>query len=766
MRHAPFTQRLARASSQRPWFTLVAWLLIVVVAVVLFRAFESSFRAQDDFLTTPESKRAALLIEQRLPAAQHDTEVVIVSSPTLKVDDPAFRDNVNRLRGELLALGRDEVLAVLTPYAAPSEARALLVSRDQHAALLTVTLAGDQASAFERVAGVLRIATAANGRDGFQVAVTGGAAWGHEAARVAASDLRRAEIIGIPAALIILLVVFGAAATALVPMILAAVAIATASAATAVLGLGVPLTVFAVNMITSMGLAVGIDYSLFTVSRFREERRNGHSVPLAIESTGATANRAVFFSGMTVVLSLLGMLMVPYSAFTSMGAGAICVVLFAVAAALTLLPALLRLLGDRVNALPLPRPRRRARRSSPPPPADARSAGSLWARTAATIMRRPWLSLCFGVALLLAVAAPTFLMQRGVTGVDGLPDRLETKRGFLALSREFSAGWTAPIQVAIDGPVLNPFVFGALNRLRATLAEDGRFTPSSVQIAPSGTLTVVSLLQDSPPTSTEALAHLRDLRERLLPAVFRGVPASVYVGGITAGYVDGLRMIDRFQPIVIAAVLALSFVLLLGAFRSLLVAVTCIAMNILSVGAAYGALVLVFQYGRGANLLGFQRVERVEAYVPVLMFCVLFGLSMDYQVFLLSRIRERYDLGGDSREAVAFGIQSTAGIITGAALIMVAVFAGLASGELVMFQQIGFGLAVAVLLDATVVRTVIAPATIALIGDRYWWLPVWLRWLPQGTVPSRDARRRLEGVDCRHENDTAAPHGHAGAQTE
>jgi RND superfamily putative drug exporter len=335
------------------------------------------------------------------------------------------------------------------------------------------------------------------------------------------------------------------------------------------------------------------------------------------------------------------------------------------------------------------------------------------------------------VVVLLAVAGPTFLMARGATGVISLPERLSTKRGFEILSRDFSAGWAAPVQVVIDGPLLNPSVIAALSRFRSELAADGRFRPVGLQTAPTGTLAVLTLIQNEPPTSEKALANVRELRARLVPAAFGGSVARAYVGGTTAGWFDGLHMIYVFQPIVIALVLALSFILLLVAFRSVVVAGSCILMNLLSVGASYGVLVLVFQYGLGHELLGFTKVDRIEAWVPLLMFCVLFGLSMDYQVFLLSRIRERYDQIGDTREAVAFGIQSTAGIITGAALIMVAVFAGLASGELVMFQQIGFGLAVAVLLDATLVRTVVAPAIITIIGDRYWWLPRWLDWLPR-----------------------------------
>jgi RND superfamily putative drug exporter len=734
------TERLARGAARRPWLTLIVWLLVVCAAVALYAAFGDNYKARESFLADPESRRAADLIAERLPSARHSTEVVIVRSRRYTVDDAAFRAVVADLRRDILAIGRQDILSVTTYQTAAEKLRPFLVSESRHATILPVVMAGGVLESEEHVTGLLDVVAAADDRPGFTVAVTGAGSWNWEADLLAEQDLRRAEVIGIPAALIILVVVFGSLVAAAMPLVLAGVAIFTASAVTALIGEAFSLSVFALNIITSMGLAVGIDYALFIVSRYREETNAGLSPAGAVARTGGTANRAVLFSGLTVVFSLLGMLVVPYSVFTSLGLGASMVVLVAVAAALTLLPALFALLGRRIDALKLRWPRRR--RESAGAVADkpatgqahTQRGGGWWGRAADVIMRRPTISLLLGVAVLLAVATPTFFMVRGATGVTGLPDELNAKRGFDLLSEEFPAGWTAPTQVVIDGPLLNPAVLAGIGRLRSELATDGRFTPTGLETANDGTTTVLTLVQDEPPTGEQALQNVRDLRRDLIPAAMGRAPATVYVGGTTAGFVDGLHMIDVYQPIVIALVLFLSFCLLLVAFRSLLVAATCIAMNLLSVGAAYGALVIVFQYGLGNELFGFRAVDKVEAWVPLLMFCVLFGLSMDYQVFLLSRIRERYDEHGETREAVAFGIRSTAGIITGAALIMVAVFAGLASGRLVMFQQIGFGLAVAVLLDATIVRIVIAPAVITLIGDRYWWLPRWLEWLPRINV--------------------------------
>ncbi len=718
-------------------------------SALAFWLLQGNYQARSDFLTTTDSKRATQLIDERLPAARHATEVVVVRAPGMTVDEPRFRRLVHSLRRDVLQLGRERVLSVTTFYQSDPDVGAYLVSHDRHATIVLVTLAGDVFDSASTVVPLLELTHAYDARRGIEVVTTGVGSWNREAAELSSSDLRRAEIIGIPAALVILVLVFGSLVAAAIPLLLAGVAMIVAAAATAALGSVFPLSVFALNIIISMGLAVGVDYSLFIVSRYREERGAGYAPVPAVGRTGATAHRAILFSGMTVVFSLLGMLIVPYSEFTSLGVGATTVVLVSVAVALSLLPAALGWLGDRVEALSVRRSHRRGAGLSDLPPGGARSAtlspsreaagpaagrGSWWARMAAVVMRRPAVSLLVGVAVLGAVATPTLWLTTGATGVSSLPDHLSAKRGFDLLASEFSAGWAAPVQVVVDGALLDPRTLGALGTLQTRLAEDGRFTPVGLQSAPSGTLAVVSLIQDEAPTSLDALQNVRELRDDLIPEAFRSSLAKVYVGGTTAGFVDGLWLISVFQPVVIALVLTLSFVLLLVAFRSLLVAVTCILMNLLSVGASYGALVLVFQAGLGVDLLGFRRTETVEAWVPLLMFCVLFGLSMDYQVFLLSRIRERYVQTGSTPEAVAFGVQSTAGIITGAAAIMVAVFIGLASGELVMFQQIGFGLAVAVFLDATLVRTVIAPATIVLVGDRYWWLPRWLRWLPHVSI--------------------------------
>ena len=506
----------------------------------------------------------------------------------------------------------------------------------------------------EHMARLYDIVSGADGRDGFTVVLTGTGAWERDASEVAESDLRRGEAIGIPIALVILVIVFASVVAALVPLALGVVAIIVGAALTALLGEGFMVSVFALNIVMMMGLAVGIDYTLFILSRFREELAAGRAVPDAVGRSAATASRAVLFSGMTVVIALCGMLVVPFTIFTSLGAGAILVVAAAVAAALTLLPAVLAPAGPpRERAAAAARPagaaRSRGGRDRSPaaqPGSPAAFGGGFWTRTASAIMRRPVVSLAAGAGILLLLAAPGLDMRRGESGITGLPEDLGTRRGYEILAAEFSSGLTSPILVAVDGDLRDPRVAAALEKLRAEVQADGRFSVTGFERSDEGKLGVLSLAVDADGTGAAAAQAVRELRSDLIPAATAGAPVRVLVGGGPAQFADMIDLIDLYTPIVIAVVLLLSCLLLLVAFRSLVIAVKAVFMNLLSVGAAYGLLTLVFQQGVGAGIFGFQETGVVESWVPLLLFCILFGLSMDYQVFLLSRIRERYDQRG------------------------------------------------------------------------------------------------------------------------
>ena len=446
------------------------------------------------------------------------------------------------------------------------------------------------------------------------------------------------------------------------------------------------MNLFVQQMITMIGLAVGIDYSLFIVSRYREERIRGLEIDDAIALAGATASRAVFFSGLTVVFALAGLMMIPMNIFLSLAMGTITVVLAAVAASLTLLPAVLKIMGDNVNRLSIWIPGLRKRCEGAKCLDEEHEEGhfSFWDRFARVVMRRPVISLVVTVAVLLAASFSYLDIKIGTSGVSTVPDRFLGKQGFEALQQDFGFGGNSPAEIVIDGDVSSAQVDEAIARLLSSLEADAEFGPASpLEVNEAGDLGLLSVSLVGDATSDATIRAVRQLRDEYVPAAFNEVDVDVLVGGYTAGQIDFFDTASTFQPYVIAFVLALSFLLLMVVFHSLVIPIAAIIMNLLSVGAAYGVLVLVFQKGFGNDIFGFPKVEVIEAFIPLMLFAILFGLSMDYQVFLLSRIKEQYDKTGDTAESVIYGVGSTAGLITGAALIMVAVFGGFAAGELV-----------------------------------------------------------------------------------
>ena len=647
------------------------------------------------------------------------SDVVIVRSATKTVDDPEFRAFVEDLYLDIVGLGRNIVRQGTLYYQAGDES---LVSPDRDTTIIPISLNGDSA-----VDDVLEVIHAARADGIFEVAMTGSITLDKDFLETAANDLNVELKIGLPTALVILIIVFGALVAASLPVVLAFISIIVALAATALIGQAFQFSFFVTNMIFMIGLAVGIDYSLFIVSRFREERRRGLEKDAAITKAGSTASQAVLFSGITVILALLGMLIMPQTLFRSLAGGAILVVIAAVLASLTLLPAMLSLLGDKVNALRIPFIGRRQTAEV----GDAASR-NIWELVTRAVMRRPVISLIVTAGLLMAVGLPTFGLNVGFPGVSTLPNDLAAKEGFLLLEEEFSFGLVEPVRIAVSGDIQSAPVQAALDDLAASLASDNSFTGEpTIRVNTSEDLAYITVPVAGDTYSDDTVEAIRRLRSDYIPEAFDGVSAEAFVAGETANSIDFFDMSTGYLPLVFAFVLGLSFILLTLVFRSIVVPIKAIIMNLLSVGAAYGLLVLVFQEGYGASLLGFQQVQNVAAWIPLFLFSVLFGLSMDYHVFLLSRIRERFDETDDNRGSVAYGVRTTAGIITGAALIMVAVFSGFAAGDLVMFQQVGFGLAIAVLLDATIIRIILVPASMRLLGRWNWYLPKWLGWLPQ-----------------------------------
>jgi RND superfamily putative drug exporter len=700
------------------------WAAVIVASfIAIGTLLASGLTTQIALTNDPESARAEDLLEERLRGPEPTNEIVIVRSDTATVDDPQFRSTVEGLYADISALGPGIVAGGTNFYQSNDPS---LVSEDGHTTILPFVMAGDHEEAEDNIGQVLEIVdnADANETQGTEVLIAGGASLGDEFQKQAQHDLERGESFGIPIALLVLVLVFGSLIAAGVPLVLGILGIIVTVGISAVLGQAFQLSFFITNVITMMGLAVGIDYSLFIVSRYREERARGLEKIDAITATGATASRAVFFSGMTVVVALMGMLLIPSTIFRSLAAGAIIVVSISVIISLTLLPAMLGLLGDKVNALKVPFIGKRA------VAVDHEKRGGFWDTVTSTVMKYPVVSLVASAALLIALALPYINITTGSAGVSTLPEDLRARQGFEILMADFSAGLVTPAEIAIEGDVNGAAVQAALADLDAILAEHLEFGAGTFTANEDGSVALYSVPVNGDATSNVVLDSVRALRSDYVPAAFSGVQAEVLVGGDTANALDYINTTSEYTPVVIGFVLLLSFVLLTIVFRSIVVPVKAIIMNLLSVGAAYGILVLVFQEGVGNELLGFQQVDIIEAWVPLWTFSILFGLSMDYHVFLLSRIRERFDRTGDNRESVAFGVRSTAGIITGAALIMAAVFMGVALGELVMFQQMGFGLAIAVLLDATIVRAVLVPSTMTLLGKANWYLPSWLEWLP------------------------------------
>jgi RND superfamily putative drug exporter len=691
---------------------MLAWLGAIVIALALaILLLPGNLTTNGHVTGNPESKQAEDLFYQRFPPDKNGVdELIVVRSPTRTVADPAFRSFLGRLEAQGKATG------------VVHRAFVLRVSSDRHAILIGVQRQAD-------VDRLLSVVEQNDGRDGFSVVMTGEGTLDHDFNELSQHDLKSGELqVGLPAAFIILILVFGAVVAGFVPIVMAIVAIIVALGLCAPIAAIFSLSVFFVNMLTGMGLALGIDYSLFVVSRYREERAHGRPELAAIAASGATASRAVLFSGSVFVIALTGMLLVPSNVMKSLAVGAISVGIVSVLAALTLLPALLGKLGDRVNSLRVPFIGSNV---------GSAEEGRFWGAIVRAVMRRPALYLVTFAALLIAAAVPALGLTLGASGVSTLPDRLESKKGYEALVRDFPQASSSPALIAVVGDVRSPQVRAAISGLRRELAAEPVFGRSDLRFAPSGDVAAIGVEVGGDKTGSRALDAVRHLRSTLIPQAFRGTDARVLVGGDTADNVDFIDAMNAWLPIVFAFVLGLSFVLLTIVFRSIVIAATSIVLNLLSVGAAYGLVILVFRHGIGASLFGFQQVSAIEAWVPLFLFSVLFGLSMDYQVFLLSRIKERYDTTGSTTEAVTYGVSSTARLITGAALIIVAVFSGFAKGDLVMFQQMGFGVAVALLIDATIIRSVLLPAAMRLLGEWNWYLPRWLEWLPRIEIEAR-----------------------------
>ena len=561
-------------------------------------------------------------------------------------------------------------------------------------------------------------------KPGFPVSyVTGEPAIQHDLEPILSVDLRRGGTVALPVALLVLAAVLGVSAAVLIPFVFAACTIAATLAALYLIALALPVSSYAPNLVELIGLGLAIDYSLLVVHRFREELARGQcAVEDAVVRTMETAGRAIVFSGVAVAIGLSVVLIMPVPFMRSLGIAGFLVPIVSIVASLTLQPVLLSLFGRRG----MRRVRVRALR-----PARARGS-DFWARLAGGIMRRPFVVLLAGTTALLAVAAPVMFLRLTPGSISAIPQSTESARGLALLRDGVGPGAVTPIEVVVDtgvaGGARTVAVRAATERLVEGITKDPEaYITATGETAPyvdaSGRYRRVFVVGRHEYGDPAMQALVRRLRSRLVPAARLSAAVRVYVGGAPAQGVDFLARVYGMFPWIVLAVLALTYVVLLRAFRSLLLPLKAVLLNVLTVLASYGLLVVIFRFGAGAELLGLYRIEQVEGWIPVFLFAMLFGLSMDYEVFLVTRMRESWDEHHDNQRAVVEGLRRTGRIITAAAAIMVVAFSGFVAGRVAGLQEFGAGLALAVLLDATIVRMLLVPSLMAVLGSWNWWLP-------------------------------------------
>jgi uncharacterized membrane protein YdfJ with MMPL/SSD domain len=748
-----FSSRIAMWSVRHRKAVGIGWVVAVVAALVIAQAVPAD---TDIELNAPgESGDGFQLFEERFGVREEaPQEVVVFQHPTLTVDDREYQDVVTTVMRRLRALRvvEDEQLSgipVLTgmrvvsgttshyDIGLPREQSPFVAARED-AGDVTFALAemedefGEPETSVEEVTDAVHAAQ--DEFPEFQILAGGSASQLKQQEEIIEEDFAFALFLNIPITLVILILAFGAVLAALVPLALAIAAVMIANAILALISQAYPLDQAYSEITLLMGLATGIDYALFVISRYRNERRGGKSKEEALETATATSGRAVVFAGVTVLLAICGMFLVQNAIFTSLGIAAIVVVAIAVIASMTLLPALIAMLGDNLDRLRVPYLSR-----------GEAQHGGVWGVISDRVLAQPAVLATTTVVVLIVLASPLLILNLGFNGAKGLSDDVEAKEALLELEEHFTLGLTSPAMVIVDsGEGRN--VFGAevqshIEQL-TQLVQDETATPQdreapygapiTRQINNAGDTEVIEIPLNADLGEDKGIDAVHHLRDDLVPGAFADSTAVVFVTGDTAVNLDFRDDIIRRTPIVLGFVLILVFIVMLLVFRSLVIAAKAIVLNLLSVGAAYGILVLVFQEGwLLEGVLGFEATGIIESWLPLFLFSILFGLSMDYHMFIMGRIKEAHEQGLPNDEAISVGVRATAATITNAAAIMVAVAIIFAFTRNIGLKQFGFGLAVAILIDATVIRSILLPASMKLLGERNWYLPRWLEWLPR-----------------------------------
>ena len=700
--------RLAATTYRHRRITLAVWLVALVSLTMVANSSGKSW-GQAFKLPGSDSQAASSLLENHFPARNDNAAEIVFKAPA-GITDQAVRADMDALFAQVAAV--DGVEEVRSPYADGAQRQ---VSPDGTIAYAEVQFARSRAETPASTVSDVRHLIAGANRDGLQVEAGGGIFSQH-------GPPSSTEAIGLLAAIVILLIAFGSVLAMGLPIVTALFGLGVGFAVVQLLSHVTSVPEFTTQLAAMIGIGVGIDYALFIVTRYRQGLHDGLDPETATVTAIDTAGRAVVFAGLTVVISLLGMLLMGIEFVGGLGVGAAAVVAVVALGAITLLPALLGFVGPNIDKFRLPGMGKVR---------DPRTtSGYRWSRF---LQAHPWIFAILGFVILLALAAPALSIRLGSSDESNSPTTLTTRRAYDLEAEAFGPGASGPLTLvaSITGPQDLPTVAKVADTIAARKDALGVATVSPVIPSPDGQAAILVVTPTTSSQDAATVTLINTLRHEVLPQVTAGTDVRVHVGGVTAIWDDLATQLQSRLPLFIGTVLGLSFLLLMVVFRSILVPFKAVVMNLLSIGAAYGVMVTVFQWGWGKDIIGVGKTGPIESFLPMMLFAILFGLSMDYEVFLLSRIKEEYDRSGNNADAVADGLAATARVITAAAAIMVCVFGSFVFGDERVVKEFGLGLAFAVFIDATVVRMVLVPATMELLGDANWWFPRWLGWLPK-----------------------------------
>ena len=723
--------RAGRWSARHRKIAIFGWLAVVIAAFALGGPFGTGTQTSKQ-TGTGDSGRAQTLQDDAFPESTTGAgETVLIQSETLKASDPAFRTVVKDLEERMDAL--PEANKLQSPYG--TNAGKALISPDKHSVQVSFEVPGTAAQTEKRVDATLALTKAVQkANPDFYVAQFGSASSDKELMGAFEKDLQKAETLSLPITLLILLLAFGALVAAGLPLLLGLTAVAGTMGLVGLVSQLMPVSSSTGSVVLLVGLAVGVDYSLFYIRREREERKRGRSKQEALEIAAATSGRTVLISGLTVMTAMAGLYFAGDAEFTGLATGSILVVAMAMLGSITVLPAMLSKVGDGVDRGRIPFLGKRMQR---------RTESRIWGAILTPVMRHPVVATILATSLLVALAIPALGMHTASSGLEQLP-QTPIMKTFDRVQKAFP-GTADPGQVVIKADDVNtPEVKSAIGALKYQVRHTKGFESGiTTDQSENGKVAIVSVPLGGSGNDSTSYAALAKLRGDIVPQTvgkLRG--AEIVVGGNAAASKDYNDMVKGSAPIVFAFVLTFAFLLLMVTFRSIIVPIKAIVLNLLSVGASYGALTLIFQHGWLHEQLGFETPGFVTSWLPLFLFVILFGLSMDYHVYILSRVREGFDRGLSTDEAVTQGIKQTAGVVTSAAFVMVGVFAIFGTLSIIDYKMLGVGLAFAIFIDATIVRAVLLPATMKLLGDRNWYLPSWLEWLPrldhEGSVDTQE----------------------------